>query len=135
MAFSGFKKNKLWILKAVDRDSGRTVAWVTGGRDIATVKRLYAKLAHCRQAVFYTDHWEAFAAVLPADRHIIGKAHTVAIERNNSNTRHYLGRFTRKTKIVSRSETMVNITLKLWWHLAECDNFHRLAAQFRAMLI
>jgi insertion element IS1 protein InsB len=71
---------------------------------------------------------------LPTGRHIIGKAHTVAIERNNSNTRHYLGRFTRKTKIVSRSEAMVNITLKLWWHLAECDHFHPLAAQFRAML-
>jgi IS1 family transposase len=73
--------------------------------------------------------------VLPRERHIIGESHPVAIERNNSNTRHYLGRFTRKTKVVSRSEYLVNLTLKLWWHLADLDNFHSLASQFRAMLL
>lgn len=53
----------------------------------------------------------------------MGKKHTVAIERNNSNTRYYLGRFNRKTKIVSRSEYMVNLSLKLWWFLCEMNNF------------
>jgi IS1 family transposase len=55
-----------------------------------------------------------FADVLPPERHIVGKAHTVAIERDNSNTRHHLGRFTRRTKIVSKKVAMVDLTLKLW---------------------
>ena len=55
-----------------------------------------------------------FADVLPPERHIAGKTHTVAIEQDNSNTRHHLGRFTRRTKIVSKKVAMVDLTLKLW---------------------
>jgi len=64
--------------------------------------------------MFYTDDWDAFAKVLPPERHIIGKAHTIAIERDNSNTRHHLGRFTRRTKVVSHLEHMADITLRIW---------------------
>lgn len=64
--------------------------------------------------MFYTDNWDAFAQVLPKERHIMGKAHTHAIERDNSNTRHYLGRMTRRTKVVSKSEDMIHASLKLW---------------------
>jgi IS1 family transposase len=55
-----------------------------------------------------------FAEVLPPERNTVGKAHTVAIERDNSDTRHHLGRFTRRTKIVSKKVVMVDLTLKLW---------------------
>ncbi len=64
--------------------------------------------------VFYIDNWDAFAQVLPIERHIIGKAHTHAIERDNSNTRHYLARMIRRTKVVSKSEDMLHASLKLW---------------------
>ncbi len=102
------QKNKKWIIKAVDRSTGRTVTWVIGGRDAATFRRLYDKVKHLTHCTFYTDDWDAFAAVLPAERHVIGKAHTVAIERDNSNTRHHLGRMTRRTKVVSKKESMVH---------------------------
>jgi IS1 family transposase len=68
-------------------------------------------LANC---TFYTDNWDAFAEILPAERHVIGKKGTVTIERDNSNTRHHLGRFTRRTKVVSKSEHMVDLTIRLW---------------------
>jgi insertion element IS1 protein InsB len=45
---------------------------------------------------------------------VIGKAYTSAIERDNANTRHHLARMTRKTKVVSKSEAMVDASLKLW---------------------
>ena len=64
--------------------------------------------------IFYTDDWDAFAKVLPKNRHKIGKKHTTTIESDNSNTRHDMGRFTRKTKVVSQCEEMVNLTLRLW---------------------
>jgi insertion element IS1 protein InsB len=63
--------------------------------------------------MFYTDDWDAFAKVLPKERHIIGKTGTVAIERDNSNTRHNLSRFTRKTKVVSKSKIMVDLTISI----------------------
>ena len=76
------------------------------------------------KAIFYTDNWKAFAKVLPKNRHVIGKSHTIAIEQNNSNTRHYLGRFTRKTKIVSRSIEMVELSIRLWVHVNKHSEFN-----------
>ena len=123
MAFCRFKKNKLWVQKAIDRSSRRVVAWVLGNRDTATFKRLYNKVKHLKHCIFYTDDWDAFAKVLPKERHIIGKKHTVAIEQDNSNTRHHLGRFTRRTKVVSKRDTMVDTSLKLWKNLTTPEVF------------
>lgn len=64
------------------------MAWVLGGRDAATFRRPYDKVKHLTDCTFHTDDGDAFATVLPKDRHVTGKQHTVAIERDNSNTRH-----------------------------------------------
>ena len=85
-----------------------------GGRDTATFRRLYDKVKHLTDCQFFTGDWDAFAKVLPPERHTIGKKHTVTIERDNSNTRHHLGRMTRRTKVVSKSEPMIDASLKLW---------------------
>jgi insertion element IS1 protein InsB len=98
----------------VDRRTGRTIAWVRGGRDAATFQRLDDKLKHLPAGIFYTDDGEAFTQVLPNERDIIGKAHTHAIERANSKTRHHLARMTRRTQVVSKSQDMVHASLKLW---------------------
>ena len=121
MAFHRFKKRKLWVIKAVNRRTRRTVAWVLGGRDTKTFRRLYEKVKHLKDCMFYTDNWDAFSAVLPPERHIIGKAHTIAIEQENGNTRHYLGRFTRKSKIVSKKNEMVDMSIKLWLAFTTSD--------------
>ena len=114
MAFYWVKKRKLWVIKAIDRSTRRTVAWVLGGRDSATFRRLYEKVKHLKNCTFYTDEWSAFAEVLPPERHVVGKEHTTDIEHDNSNTRHHLGRFTRRTKVVSKKEYMVDLTLRIW---------------------
>jgi hypothetical protein len=35
---------------------------------------------HLKSCTFFTDNWNAFAEVLPPERHVIEKKHTVAIE-------------------------------------------------------
>jgi insertion element IS1 protein InsB len=119
------KKNKLWVIKALDKRTRRTIAWVTGGRDEKTFRRLYDKVKHLHGCMYYTDDWSVFVKVLPPSRHWIGKQYTSAIERDNSNTRHYLGRFNRRTKIVSKSEDAVNWTLKLWCGLTNPAIFQK----------
>jgi IS1 family transposase len=69
---------------------------------------------HIPNCTYHTDSWSVFAEVLPQERHVIGKSGTHTIERDNSNTRHHLGRFTRRTKIVSKSKEMVDITIRMW---------------------
>ena len=83
-------------------------------------------MKHLKDCTFYSDNWDAFSEVLPPERHIIGKGHTVCIERDNSNTRHHLGRFTRRTKVVSRVEHMVNLTLRIWHAVANTGLFFEL---------
>jgi insertion element IS1 protein InsB len=109
----------------LDRNTGRVVVWVTGDRDATTFRKLYDKVKHLTECIFYTDNWSAFVQVLPASRHIIGKAGTVAIERDNSNTRHHLGRMSRRTKIVSKSEKVVYDSIKLWNHIRSPEVFKK----------
>ena len=106
MALYSSKTKKRWIITAVEHGPGRTLTWVRGGRDATTFQRLYDKVKHLTDGLFYTDNGDVFAQVFPKDRHIIGKRYTQAIERDTSNTRHHLARMTRKTKVVSQSEDM-----------------------------
>jgi insertion element IS1 protein InsB len=99
------------------------IAWVLGGRDSATFRRLYDKVKHLKHCRFYTDKWDAFLEVLPPERPVIGKSGTFTIEQNNSNTRHHLGRFTRRTKVVSKSKKMVDLTIRLWSSLTKPEVF------------
>jgi insertion element IS1 protein InsB len=96
---------------------------VLGGRDTATFRRLYEKVRHLKDCIFYTDNWDSLAEVLPPERHVIGKAHTIAIEHDNSNTRHHLGRFTRRTKVVSKKRFMVGLSLRIWLAITTTDCF------------
>jgi len=127
--FCGFKKNKLWVIKAVDCGKRRVVAWYLVSVTRATFRRLYNKVKHLKNCIFYTDDWDAFSKVLPKSRHVIGKTHTVTIERDNSNTRHHLGRFTRRTKVVSKSRVMVDLTIRLWCALTQPETFKQWQTQ------
>jgi len=122
------KANKLWLIKSIDRKAGRTIAWVLGKRDGKTFAQLYDKVSHLENCTFYTDAWDAFSQILPQERHVIGKQHTAAIERDNSNTRHHLGRFTRRTKVVSKKAEMVDLSIKLWNTLTSPDTFSQYQA-------
>lgn len=123
MAFYPIKKNKRWIIKALDRGTRRTIAWVIGGRDATTFKRLHDKVKHLTSCIFYTDDWKVFAKILPSERHVTGKAHTTSIEQDNSNTRHHLGRMTRRTKVVSKKEEMIDASIKVWCALTTPEIF------------
>lgn len=83
MALCRFKKNKRWIIKALNRRTRRTVAWVVGRCDIATFLRLYDKVKHLTGCTFYTATGAPFAAVLPKGRHRISKTHTTRIGQDN----------------------------------------------------
>ncbi len=89
---------KLW--QALDRDSGQLLDWELGGRDRETLRRILERLSRW----YCTDHWEAYARELdahPDSFHVTTKTETLHIERNNADNRRWLGRFQRKSKVVS----------------------------------
>lgn len=81
-----------------------------------------------------TDDWEGFHRNIPEDQLFTGKDLTFPIEQDNSNIRHYLARFRRRTKVVSKSETMVDLSLRLHHHLRDPKNYVALAAVFLSIL-
>jgi insertion element IS1 protein InsB len=116
VAFCEQKKRKLWVCRAVERSSNRAIGWCVGNGSTATFRRFYKKFEHL-EAVFYSDDWESYSEVIPVEKHKIGKRYTIGIEQNNSNIRHFLGRFTRRTK-------MVLATLKICWYINKDNGFN-----------
>ncbi len=79
---------------------------------------------------FLTDDWEGYHRVIPEDQLFTGKDLTFSIEADNSNIRHYLARFRRRTKVVSKKQDMVDLSLRLHHYYHEPENFAALAAVF-----
>jgi insertion element IS1 protein InsB len=70
-----------------------------------------------------TDDWEGYHRCIPESQLFTGKDLTFPVEQNNSNTRHYLARFRRKSKVTSRSKEMVSLSLRLLENLSNPKNY------------
>jgi len=91
------KKGKYWLIYAYCPETDQILAYSCGSRSAKTVKELYKKLQKVEIDKFCTDYWKAFANVLPADKHTIGKAYTKNIEGVNTCLRARNRRFVRRT--------------------------------------
>jgi IS1 family transposase len=118
VAFHQWKKKKVWVWRAIDGVSRRPLGWTLGTRSDASAKRLIAKV-DTGTCFFVTDEWGGFFRLLPEERHFYGKDLTFPIEASNSDIRHRLARFVRRTKASSRSLHMVQHSLTLFHHLQD----------------
>ena len=105
------KRHKLWIWKALDRDTGQLLDWECGRRDKRTLKKMVDRLAKWNVTMYCTDKWATYASVIPQDKLVQSKATTHDIERNHCRQRHWFGRFKRKSIIISKSKEMVDLTM------------------------
>ena len=105
------------------------MAWVLGGRDDAALRRLLDKVGVSGKT-FVSDDWEGYHRLIPEGQLFTGKDLTFPIEQDNSNVRHYLARFRRKTKVVSRCRTMVDLSLRLLHHPQDPVNYATYAQKF-----
>jgi insertion element IS1 protein InsB len=108
------KRQKLWIWKALDQNTGQLLDWECGRRDKATLKKMVDRLASWDVKVYCTDQWGTYASVIPQDKLVQSKTTTHVIERNHGRQRHGFGRFQRKSIIVSKSKEMVGLTMALF---------------------
>jgi insertion element IS1 protein InsB len=119
-SFVGHKGNKQWLWLALDANSRETVALFVGDRSEQGAQGLWAALpADYRQrAVCYTDHWEAYAAVIPKAQHRpVDKASgkTNHLERFNNTLRQRVARLVRKT--LSFSKKLDNHVGAIWYFI------------------
>ncbi len=133
MAFPKKKSEKLWIWRAYDPIARRTIAWVLGGRDDATCQKLLDKIG-LEGKTFITDDSAGYHRLIPEDQLLTGKDLTVSIEQDNSNIRHFVARFRRRTKVVSKVVEMVDLSLRVYHHFHDnVEAFIEKVAVFRSI--
>ena len=101
-SYVGNKQKKVWLLYAICKNSGEILAASWGKRDKRNIKTLLKKLQWLEINFYCTDHWRAFAEVLPKEKHIIGKKYTKKIEGVNTWFRTRLRRLVRRTVCFSK---------------------------------
>ena len=106
---------KVMTLKkqAIDTNSKQILGFVCGKTDTNTFKRLYQQLNTHNIQLFFSDYWKSYRQVILKPKHITSKAQTFTIEGYNGLIRHFIARFTRKSKCYSKSEKMIENTLNL----------------------
>lgn len=103
----------------------QTIGWCIGNRDAKTFSKFFDRINVSEETIYYTDDWDVYGKIIPKERHVVGKKNTITIEQNNSNVRHYLGRMTRRTKVVSKSILMIDLSLRIHWYLNEAGGYDK----------
>lgn len=116
-SFVDDKGNKQWVWLALDVATREIVGCYIGDRSGDSARGLWQSMpaVYRERAIFYTDGWEAYAKVLPAERHFaVGKETglTSYIERFNNTLRQRVSRLVRKT--LSFSKKLENHIGAIW---------------------
>lgn len=116
----GAKWREAWVWVALDRRTRQIVACTLGDRSAESCGHFWAQVPEpWRQATCYSDFWDAYQAVIPAEQHIAsgkGSGETSHIERWNNTLRQRLGQFVRKTLSFSKCDRMHDVRLRLFLH-------------------
>ncbi|GAB3162583.1 hypothetical protein GCM10027291_00540 [Telluribacter humicola] len=105
-SFVGSKQTKTWIWLAIERESRQIVGLATGDRSEYCGKFLWESIDSFYQqnAVFYTDLYTVYEAVIPPDRHYQKAGGTAHIERFNNTLRQRQPHLTRKTLAFAKTD-------------------------------
>jgi IS1 family transposase/transposase-like protein len=116
-SFVDEKGNKQWVWLAIDKASRESIGCHVGDRSAQSAQALWQPLPrYYRQyARIYTDHWEAYASVLPSKRHFAvakDSGLTSHIERLNNTLRQRISRLVRRS--LSFSKKLENHIGAIW---------------------
>jgi insertion element IS1 protein InsB len=100
----------------VCRETRRIVDWEVGCRGLKTLRKLWKRLQLFQIEVYCADHWKAYNAVLPAGKLVQIKAETYTSEQTWSDLRHWIARFKRRGKVVSRSLKDLIHAVAIYFH-------------------
>jgi insertion element IS1 protein InsB len=129
-SFVDNKGNKQWVWLAMDAKTREVIGCHIGDRSLKSALALWDSLpsVYRQCAKIYSDHWEAYAAVLPTKRHQpVAKESglTSYIERLNNTLRQRISRLVRKT--LSFSKKLENHQGAIWNFIHDYNHQIRLA--------
>ncbi len=95
---------------------------MVGDRSAATFVNLWNRIKTWGSYFYITDGYVVYKKYLPGESHIISKTGMTQVEGQNTRLRHYLARLKRKSLCYSKSEEMLNFSLRLVVHyLNTCE--------------
>ena len=113
-SFVGKKKNPRWLWHAIDRLTGKVLAYVFGRRKDEVFLKLKKFLEPFGIKNYCTDGYGAYQRHLPEEQHEIGKRKTQKIEQKHTRLRARIKRLQRKTICFSKSEEMHDLVIGLF---------------------
>ena len=113
-SFVGKKRNQRWLWHAIERGSGKILAYVFGRRKDKVFLELKKLLEPFGIRKYCTDDWGAYERHIPEEQHEIGKKKTQQIERKHLGLRTRIKRLARRTVCFSKSEEMHDIVIGLF---------------------
>ncbi len=103
-SFVKSKANQRWLWYALEKRSGKVLAFVFGKRSDKTILKLKALLSSFNSSRYYSDEWCSYHRNLWDFQHQVGKSYTQDIERKNLDLRTRIKRLQRRTICFSKSE-------------------------------
>jgi insertion element IS1 protein InsB len=113
-SYVGNKKNQRWLWYAIDAVTGCVLSFVFGRRKDAVCEQLISNLKAFNIRTYYTDDWVSYSALIPKEKHVIGKQNTQKIENKNLLLRTRIKRLTRKTICFSKLEELHDTVIGLF---------------------
>jgi insertion element IS1 protein InsB len=115
--YIGKKKNAIWLVYALEKESKRVMSFTIGKRTNKTLSRVLdiLKLSHARK--IFTDRLRNYRYLIEKEFHSVRRYGTNHIERNNLTLRTHLKRLNRRTICFSKSLIILNSILKIYFWL------------------
>jgi insertion element IS1 protein InsB len=109
------KQNKYWIAYAIRKDTREVADFKVGRRNTSTLKRVTDTLMLSEASKVYTDKLNIYQYIIPRECHHRNKYKINHIERKNLSVRTHLKRLGRKTICFSKSISMLEACLKIYF--------------------
>ena len=103
-----------WLWHAIERKTGKVIAYVFGRRKDEVFLKLKELLEPFGIKKFYTDDWATYQQYLPKDKLTTGKKYTQKIEQKHLTLRTRIKRLARKTICFSKSVVMHDTVIGLF---------------------
>jgi len=113
-SFVQAKRHQRWLWHAIERKTGKVIAYVFGRRQDEVFLKLKELLEPFGIKKFYTDDWATYQKYLPNDKLTTGKKYTQKIEQKHLTLRTRIKRLARKTICFSKSVIMHDTVIGLF---------------------
>lgn len=109
------KKQVVWLVYALDKVTKTVVSFNLGKRTNQTLDKVIKTLIHSKAEKIFTDKLKNYQYLIPKEIHSTIRFGTNSIERKNLTLRIHLKRFNRKTISFTRSFSILNAILTIYF--------------------